>query len=360
MKFFYSRKNFCLGKRVKINSQLGEWEYLIHKVSQNVQKYYPNILPQAYHIKKGKVKKFLNSKIYEIFLINKKTGSKKCIIAKKYKNPTRITICEEEFTALNSRRLKLTPFSLKFDVPKPLDYYLDINTLLMEKVTGHRLDNLLKKFYTPISIKTKGNCYITLIRRSGQYLRLYHDISDKKGTIKIETDEIFSLILNMLKYFTQYGLNKNLEKKILIHTRKLTYEITHQKVPARNLHGDFKLGNIIVGLENNKITVLEPQAENDYSYNSIYFDICHFMTDLDLMHSHPFNLYTKKTIKTLNQTFLNGYFKNEQYHKNLIRFQMIYSMIQNFFDIAKRSHPLIIKLYLMPFFSHRLKRFMIL
>jgi thiamine kinase-like enzyme len=250
---------------------------------------------------------------------------------------------ETEYKWLKFLFPKLSLINPNLGVPRPLDFYTDINALLTAKLIGKSFKQILLKYNSftgSVDLKKKLDYYINLC---GQWLKIFHNLT-RMSEMKLLDDAFFRKIYAQLELLQSYGFPRDILMRINnLHQGIETFAIRHPMEIAGQ-HGDFEPSNIIINRD--RVYVI------DLSYNkkeSIYNDIACFLVSLQTINPMSwYPVYDYMRIKHLKNAFVQSYFGH---HWNPVHelFIEIYSLkhiivrCQRHYEALNSQHTIFLK-----------------
>jgi Ser/Thr protein kinase RdoA (MazF antagonist) len=188
-------------------------------------------------------------------------------------------------------------------VPRPLDFYGDVNALVTEEVKGERFSRILLR---DTGYFTSGDRRQTLhltIDRCGQWLARFHELTGCGKANAFDTP--FREGLNhRIRILKRFGFPVGTEKRISDTVSALEEYGSRVHAPFADLHGDFGPQNVHVG--DNWICVF------DLSYARqapVFDDITYFLVTLETVNPFPRQpFFKRRSAMALRAPFLQGYF----------------------------------------------------
>jgi hypothetical protein len=188
-------------------------------------------------------------------------------------------------------------------VPRPLDFYGDVNALVTEEVSGERFSRILLR---DTSLFTGGERRQTLhqtIDWCGQWLSRFHELTGR-GEDNAFDDTFRSDIQRRIRVLRRFGFPVRTEKRISETIKALEEYGDRVHAPYADYHGDFGPQNVHVG--DGWICVF------DLSYARaacVYDDISYFLVTLETMNAFPRQpFFSRRNAMALRMPFLQGYF----------------------------------------------------
>jgi hypothetical protein len=226
------------------------------------------------------------------------TGAPAELIAKFAPKPLLIEF--DHFTLLGGHR------SGVLRVPRPLDYFPDINALLTEKVEGQPLSHLVWRDLHLFAGRRRRESIAGWMRLCGQWLANYHRVTRGADAAPFDhrwlgkaTDTVGEL--ESAGFPSRVGLAA---RRVLA---RLHESGTRTLAPQAHRHGDFSLANVHVG--DRWVCVFDI---NDKSLECVYEDLSFFLVTLETVNKWPRHpLFDRRAAVAMKAHFLKGYFESE-------------------------------------------------
>jgi hypothetical protein len=196
-----------------------------------------------------------------------------------------------------------------FFVPRPLDFFHDINAMLTEKIEGVNLSHLLKKENSLFASAETLNYLKSLMKDCGKCLKIYYGLNPTENKNPLMENlfyELFEKIEINYEYLASRAMiQKKTNEMFFENIEKAKDRISGHAFKLVKYHGDFCIGNLIVNGKG--ITIL------DFNFatinNIIHSDISTYLMSLDILNPYPKNfLFNFFNIKLFKEAFLEGYF----------------------------------------------------
>lgn len=249
-----------------------------------------------------------------ILKLHKKTGkySDNCIeLARNnsYREYKSLLLLWKEFTLRTNR----------FLVPRPFDHFQEFAAILMEKCQGIRFDQSLRwaRFLTTKYQKSRIS---QNARACGEWLAMFHGITEKLGDPATIYQRIEREFLDDLKNCFEIGLSRKLVDgvaRIFEEKKSLAFNSNHTIVGH---HCDFGPYNVFIS--SNGVTVIDFEGMRD---GIIYDDICYFLGMID---SFPSYHLSSGLCMRIKESFLEGYSNYEKIEQEEFDLFMLITMVK--------------------------------
>lgn len=192
--------------------------------------------------------------------------------------------------------------SAVYGVVTPLFYDPEKFIIVTKEVSGISLYNILNekcKFHPDPGIVKQMSANL---QKVGGWLQYFHSKTPPEDKLFSIDDLIVYLDRRLILLTTEYGrfFPHRYRKRVLNFLEEKHELITPDQLKLGLTHGDFNLGNIIVG--NDKITVLD---FGEVKFDSYLLDVARIYHQLYLMTLKP--IYRPGTIQRLQGALLNGF-----------------------------------------------------
>ncbi len=188
-------------------------------------------------------------------------------------------------------------------VPRPLDFYDDVNALLMERVGGERLSRVILRDGGRFAGRDAARRLETTVRRCGEWLAVYHQLT-RQGDTAPFGDEFVARVDEKIALFLAHGFGRATAARVRDSVRALHAFGRDQRVAVSDQHGDYGPQNAHAG--DDFVYVF------DLNYRTpapIYEDIDYFLVTLETMNPYPHQLFFDRSrVQALRAPFLEGYF----------------------------------------------------
>ena len=207
-----------------------------------------------------------------------------------------------EFANLSAMAARLGPAG-HLHVPRPLDYWEDINALVTEYRPGRRFS---AEILSAPPWFVSGRARVSLARTSGQcgeWLRIYHDTTSRGDGPAVD-ERFIAVVRRDLGRIPPRGALQTLKDPIERTLEQAAGSLGSRSVPVAVRHGDYSPDN--VHLDGEGICVF------DLSHHlaaPVYDDITFFLVTLETMNPYPRHVaFDRRIARALALPFLDGYF----------------------------------------------------
>lgn len=192
-------------------------------------------------------------------------------------------------------------------VPRPLDFYADVNALVMERVGGERFSRVLLRTASRRAGRDRLERLSEAATLCGRWLRLYHGVTESSSTRAFNEDFV-GAVEKKLEFFEPLGFSSSVAARVRRVARELSAYGRSITVTVSDQHGDYGPQNVHVG--DDFIYVF------DLNYHVpavIYDDINYFLVTLETLNPYPrYPLFDRGKVMALGRVFLSGYFGGEE------------------------------------------------
>jgi len=299
---------------------------LLDEIQQKLPIYYPEIEDESWNLEVISHRKKHN-KTFLRLRVKSKFDEQHNLFLKIYMNSSpkaRLTVAREFYLhRIVFERLRHKTNS--FMIPRPLDFFPKHNSILMEYVSGRRLDNLLAMICLPLlRSKTKERLH-SILRTLTKFLILFNEAFPYNRTIYLkdvikETETLISETCNLIN-------NIELLKKLTNLLKIFSSELP-SVLELSISHGDFRPSNILV--DNERLAIIDWE---DLNFRLKHTDLCNFVLHLILMSLLP--PYSLKFQILISRTIISEYLKSlGSKETRIIRFIMLYTLLRmlNFYS----------------------------
>ena len=210
---------------------------------------------------------------------------------------------QAEFANLRVMSARLGP-SEYLHVPRPLDYWEDVNALVTEHRPGPRFSSRILS--APPWFAPRASL-VRPARQCGEWLRIYHDATSQGNGPAID-ERFVATMRRDLGRIPSRGPLHALRPRIEASLESITTSLAEQRVPVSVRHGDFSPDN--VHLDGDGICVFDL---SHHRTAPVYDDIAFFLVTLDTMNPYPkYWAFNRRVARALAAPFLEGYFGRDQ------------------------------------------------
>jgi hypothetical protein len=188
-------------------------------------------------------------------------------------------------------------------VPRPLDFYEDVNALVMEKVGGERFSRVLLRDGGRFAPPEAATRLRDAARRCGGWLAAYHDATRHADAAPFD-DTFVARIDEKLAAFGALGFAPSAARTVAATVRRLHEFGVSRRVPVADQHGDYGPQNAHVG--DGFVYVFDL---NYHVAAPVYDDIDYFLVTLETMNPYPRQWFLDRgRVAAMRTPFLEGYF----------------------------------------------------
>ncbi len=247
-----------------------------------------------------------------------------------------------EYTNMKRLYPVFTSEFVDIGIPRPLDFFSDMNLLVVEYVQGEKFSDWAvrkNKLWSSEEIRSQLKSYVF---NAGKWLSVFHSETKVEDLVFSKSD-IFSTIDGFIGRLKNFGMDEVLED-LTPFLREVEPLLADILLPVALIHGDFGLQNINVSAD--KLYVFDLQRKHS---EVIYHDICYFLITLETLNPYPSNVFFRRSFfLKLQKHFLEGYFGTDFCLENetliVIKLYYIRSLLQRIlkqsFNIDRRGSKL--------------------
>jgi aminoglycoside phosphotransferase (APT) family kinase protein len=246
-----------------------------------------------------------------LFELRADRGHRQLLLSKRLRPGHEPGLIEREFRTLTAVHRQHGAGG-HFGVPRPLDYFPECETLLMERVHGEPLYDAVARLTTLLFFRGDRRRCASLLARCGRILRSFHDDAPPLAPQAFGgalAEELFEKTLAALEYLEQrralVPAQIRAVRGAMLRAQRL---LASREVRVVRQHGDYFMRNIL--LHGDELTLV------DFTFsmtNTIHHDLSTFLTRLGKMSPYPrhpfFNHFAKGGYR---RAFLCGYFGSER------------------------------------------------
>lgn len=327
-----------------------EVESLASRIRERIDAYYPDLSMYSVKIKgrrwggKGTAKTFR----FEINFGD--NGFRKVMFVKFSPFNSDNNMGRLEYEALSFLYPKMSLVEQHYNVPRPIDFYDDINALLIEEVEGLCFRDYLLRANSFLSSEASISQLCTTVFNCGKWLELFHTLTREDKKTLFSVNEFSSSFVKELESLNRSGFNQRTVNSVRQLMNNLESLGKVFSAPLAMWHYDFTPGHVFVN--NDNISVIDIYGTRGIS---IYEDIGHWLASMSVVNNlprHPFfNFYAANGV--LGEKFLDGYFTNgdiKRVESFLLAYlyklkYLIITFHEQYTMISDAIHPLAAKLY---------------
>ena len=188
-------------------------------------------------------------------------------------------------------------------VPRALDFYEDVNALVMEKVGGERFSRVILRDASRFAGAEAGDGLRAAARLCGSWLAAYHAATRASDAAPFD-DAFLARIDEKLSAFTALGFKAEAARAVAGTARRLHDFGTARRVAVADQHGDYGPQNVHVG--DGHVYVFDL---NYHVAAPVYEDIDYFLVTLETMNPYPRQWFLdRRRVAAMRDPFLAGYF----------------------------------------------------
>jgi hypothetical protein len=234
-------------------------------------------------------------------------------------------------------------------VPRPLDFFYDLNALLTESVGNKSFrEYLLKKNSKKSGVESLSDLCST-VAGCGHWLGSFHEITKNGKFVKFDSSELIETFRRDFERLKRLGLFKFVlaELETTFYSLRLLNE--RFLMPVAMWHYDFTPGHVFI--DNNKITVIDILGLE----NAIYEDIGKWLSAMGTVNSFPLYLYFdyERANSKLGDVFLEAYVSHTALDKdefillsNIFKLKyLVWTFLVQNERISQKIHPAAAKMF---------------
>lgn len=188
-------------------------------------------------------------------------------------------------------------------VPRPLDFYEDVNALVMERVGGERFSRLILRDAGRLAGAGAAERLRDAARLCGSWLAAYHAATRKEDAAPFD-DDFVARVEEKLSAFTPRGFCPVCAREVRKTVFRLHEFARGRLVAVADQHGDYGPQNVHVGEGHVYVFDL-----NYHVTAPVYDDIDYFLVTLETMNPYPRQwLFDRGRVAAMRGPFLDGYF----------------------------------------------------
>lgn len=298
--------------------ELEEWKQnvaaeILGRVQHRLQHYYPELSTRpelrVTLTKAPRARRF--TVIFELGLRNRSGALLKSLIAKAYRITPKAGARDQNIERKSQREFAFhqqvyTFFaaqSEEYSVVRPLDYFPDLLTLIVEKAEGADLGDLIQTArYSLGGYFTRKAQLGKYFQRAGKWLALMHRGFATSEGAAFDARHFEHRINHYFERFRRAGGNSDVAEPIRQRLLTLGTRFTAVAVQHAHLHGDFKLRHIFVTED-----FITPIDFGNELAGATYDDVARFLVEIKLL-EYGFALPSRRDLmRFLQEQFLLGY-----------------------------------------------------
>ncbi|HEX6792027.1 MAG TPA: aminoglycoside phosphotransferase family protein [Candidatus Krumholzibacteria bacterium] len=209
---------------------------------------------------------------------------------------------QAEFTNLRAMSARLESRG-QLHVPRPLDYWEDVNALVTEHRPGMRFSARILSTPGWFSSRRTRHSLACTARQCGEWLRIYHDTT-ARGRGPALDERFMNIMRRDIARIPPRGSMHGLRPRIVAALETIQATLATATAPVSVRHGDFSPDN--VHLDGDGICVFDL---SHHASAPVHDDITFFLVTLDTMNPYPrYPAFDRRTARALASPFLDGYF----------------------------------------------------
>lgn len=298
---------------------------ILRRVEQRVQQYYPELT--ARHDLRVELSKAPRRRrftfIFELSLRNRSGVLLKSLIAKAYRITPKAGARDQDIAHKSRREFEFhqrvhaffAEQGEEYSVVRPVDYFPDLLTLIVEKAEGADLGDLIQTArYSLGGYFTRKTQLGKYFQRAGKWLALMHRAFATSEGAAFDHEHFERQINHYFERFKRAGGKTKVAEPIRQQLLALCRRFIGEQVQQAHLHGDFKLRHIFVTEDR-----ISPIDFGNELAGATYDDVARFLVEIKLL-EYGFALPMRRDLmRYLQEQFLLGYFGAAQWPP-LLRF----------------------------------------
>ena len=188
-------------------------------------------------------------------------------------------------------------------VPRPLDFFPDLNALVMERVGGRRFSGVILAAAGRLAPAADADRLQQSAQLCGEWLAAYHDATRAADSAPFD-GTFLARVEEKLVDFRRHGFPDAVADEVARSARLLHEWGSSRRVRCADQHGDYGPQNVHVG--DGCVYVF------DLNYNvaaPVYEDVDYFLVTLETMNPYPRQwLFDRARVAAMREPFLTGYF----------------------------------------------------
>lgn len=292
---------------------------ILSRVQSGLTRYYPALAAQhelqVTLLRAPRRRRF--TVIFELGVRNRSGALLKSLIAKAYRITPKAGARDQDIARKSQREFAFhqqvyaffAKQSEEYSVVRPVDYFPDLLTLIVEKAEGADLGDLIQTArYSLGGYFTRKAQLGKYFERAGAWLALMHRGFATSEASNFDGKHFERQINHYFERFKRAGGKVKVADPIRQSLLALCRKFSHESLPQAHLHGDFKLRHIFV--TEDRITPID--FGNELS-GATYDDVARFLVEIKLL-EYGFALPMRRELmRYLQDQFLLGYFGRVQW-----------------------------------------------
>jgi hypothetical protein len=253
-----------------------------------------------------------------------------------------------EYETLELLYKTMPSFGTRYNVPRPLDYFDDLNAYVMKSVGEFNFKNYLLKRNSRFKPESQIKDLYEIISDCANWLRIFHEITKSKHEVKFNLAQYIESLNEEWAYgsLKRYSFKCDVVKMIDELLQKLPIFDGKINLPCAKWHWDFTPGHVF--LDGGKINVIDILGVND---TPIYEDIGRFLASLSTINNLPFYPFFDhdRADNSFCDVFIDAYLSGTNYKKEtFLFFSYLYKLkylimwfLGQHYRVSTKVHPLI-------------------
>ncbi len=274
------------------------------RIAENLVAYYPHLADRDTRVTVQRYPEVSSYPLYGVDVFVEESGEPAVSIVVKFAPVLR----DNNEGLTEYKHLKLIWENIECEkgpirVPRPLDFYEDLNALLTERVPGERFSRALLRNASRGAAKDDYQRMTEGAALCGQWLRAFHDLTEKAQQHPFDSGFVDD-VNTKLELFESFGFPRQASKRLKNTVRELSTYGKLINAPLSGRHGDYGPQNVHIG--DGFVYVFDLNYHTDAI---IYDDIDYFLVTLETLNPYPKHvLFDRKKVMALRNNFLAGYF----------------------------------------------------
>lgn len=304
--------------------ELEQWQHAVSaeillRLRSSLPEYYPEL--SARHELRTELTRAPRARrftvIFELSLRNRAGVLIKSLIAKAYRITPKAGARDQNIEHKSRREYAFhrqvyaffAEHGEEYSVVRPVDYFPDLLTLIVEKAEGADLGDLIQTArYSLGGYFTRKTQLGKYFQRAGKWLALLHRGFATSEGVAFDHEHFERQINHYFERFKRAGGKTKVAEPIRQRLLELRRKFAGMQVPQAHLHGDFKLRHIFVTEDR-----ISPIDFGNELAGATYNDIARFLVEIKLL-EYGFALPIRRDLmRYLQEQFLLGYFGTTQW-----------------------------------------------
>ncbi len=332
-----------------LNNKSIEVKNLANRIRERIDTYYPDLSRCSVEIKGSRWGEGV-AKTFRFQINSSNNGLHKTIFVKFSPIYGKNNLGRMEYNALKFLHPNMPLVDQRFNVARPIDFYEDINAVLIEEISGICFRDYLLRTDSFLSSGESLSQLCSVVSNCGKWLKIFHSITRENREELFLVSEFADSFSKELENLKGYGLKPSTVSSV----KQLLGDLDRMNVafsmPLAMWHFDFTPGHALIS--RNGISVIDICGIKG---SSIYEDIGHWLASMSSVNNFPWYPFFDYSIANsiLGEKFLNGYFNENDIKRDesvllsyihKLKYLVISFNVQNA-RIGDVIHPLAAKLY---------------